>query len=71
MKAHDAKVKVKSTTNEIDVGRKEVYEVLEVYEVYEVRNFRLPMLVLSPIIKVISFQRQTPNTKRQTINNKS
>ena len=40
MKAHDAKVKIKRTTNEIDVRRKEVLEVLEV------GNFRLPMLVL-------------------------
>ena len=33
MKAHAAKVKIKSTTNELDVGRKEVLEVYEVYEV--------------------------------------
>ncbi|MCX6293174.1 MAG: hypothetical protein NT127_02605 [Sphingobacteriales bacterium] len=68
MKAHGAKVKIKRTQNE-----KEVCEVFDVNEggvedfqpLEEIGNFRLPMLVLSPIIKVISFQ-QTPNTKRQT-----
>jgi hypothetical protein len=63
MKAHGANVKIKRTQNEMDVGRKEVFEVYEVYEggvkdfqpLQEVRNFRLPMLVLSPIIKVIMF----------------
>ena len=33
MKAHGAKVKIKRTTNEKEVGRKEVFEVLEVCEV--------------------------------------
>jgi hypothetical protein len=38
MKAHGAKVKIKRTQNEIDVGRKEVFEVLDVCEVCEVNN---------------------------------
>ena len=54
MKAHGAKVKIKRTTNE--------KEVFDVFDVFDVGNFSLPMLVLSTIIKVISFQ--TPIAKQ-------
>jgi hypothetical protein len=55
MKAHGAKVKIKRTTNEKEVGRKEVFEVLEVCEVNHKQQ-------------TINTKRQTTNNKQQIIN---